>query len=74
MILEDDDDPEFDDDDDDDLTVSCPHCGEPVFEDAEQCPSCGNYLSKEDTPWSRPVWLVVGVVICLAITLYWYIP
>lgn len=74
MILEDDDDPEFDDDDDDDLTVSCPHCGEPVFEDAEQCPSCGNYLSKEDKPWSRPVWLVVGVVICLAITLFWYIP
>ena len=67
----------WDDDDDeseidDDLTIHCPHCLGLVYEDAEQCPHCGNYLSKEDMPWSRPIWLVVGVVICLGIVFYWF--
>jgi endogenous inhibitor of DNA gyrase (YacG/DUF329 family) len=59
------------DEDEDDLTVPCPHCRKPVYEDAERCPSCGSYLSREDMPWRRPIWLVVGVVLCLIIVLGW---
>lgn len=70
-----DDDPEDpdpdDDEDDDDETVPCRHCGKPVYEDAERCPSCGTYLSREDAPWSKPAWLVIGVVVCLVIVAWW---
>ena len=59
------------DDEDDDQTIPCPHCREPVYEDAERCPRCGRYLSREDLPWRRPVWLVAGVIACLAIVAYW---
>ncbi|MDB5349502.1 MAG: hypothetical protein JWN86_749 [Planctomycetota bacterium] len=71
----DDDDEEDDDlelpDDDDDETIPCPYCRKPVYEDAEQCPTCGKYLSREDTPWRRPVWLVGGVILCLLIVFWW---
>ncbi len=66
-----DDDEEDVSDDDDDETVACPFCRKPVYEDAEQCPSCGKYLSREDTPWRRPIWLVVGVIVCLILVLRW---
>ena len=59
------------DDDRDDPTIPCPHCREPVYEDAERCPSCGRYLTREDVPWRRPIWLVAGVLIGLAIVVYW---
>lgn len=59
--------------DDDDLTIPCPHCREPVFDAAEQCPGCGHYLSREDAPWRKPWWLVVGVVVCLIVVLSWYL-
>ena len=75
-MLEDDEDEdgEWDDDDeDDDLTVPCPHCRRPVYEDAERCPACGRYLSAEDAPWRRPWWLVVGVLACLAVVLGWVV-
>jgi hypothetical protein len=64
--------PEPDDhDDDDDLTESCPFCDEPVYDDAERCPSCGNYLSREDSPRSRPTWVIVGFLLCFAVALLW---
>ena len=48
-------------------TVECPHCKAEVFEDAEQCPRCGNYLSREDTPVRRGgVWLIVMILALLA--------
>ena len=58
-------------DDDEDGTVACPHCGESVYEDAERCPGCEMYLSRENRPWSRPLWLVGGVVICVILALLW---
>jgi hypothetical protein len=66
------DDPDHDDDDDDE-TIPCPYCREPVYEWAERCPSCGSYLSKEDTPWRRPWWLIAGVVICVLVVLGWVV-
>jgi uncharacterized paraquat-inducible protein A len=37
-----------DDEDDDDETMSCPHCRASIYDDAERCPKCGSYLSRED--------------------------
>ncbi len=43
-----------DEDDHDDLseTCPCPNCGADVYEDAEQCPVCGQYI----TPGGRNLW------------------
>ena len=69
--LDDEEYPQPDEDDDGDDTVPCPHCRKPVYEDAELCPHCGNYLSREDSPGRPPVWLLVGVLACLAVVLMW---
>jgi endogenous inhibitor of DNA gyrase (YacG/DUF329 family) len=67
-------DDDLDDPDDDDETVPCPHCGDPVYDDAERCPGCGQYLSREDAPWVRPPWwLVAGVVAGLLGVLMWVV-
>jgi hypothetical protein len=61
------------DDEDDDETIPCPHCLEPVYEDAERCPACGTYLSREDVPKRHAWWLVIGVLLCLAVVLGWVV-
>jgi hypothetical protein len=67
------DEPESDDDDADE-TIPCPHCGEPVYEDAERCPSCGRYRSREEIGAGRPPWwIVLGVLIGLAVVLGWVV-
>jgi hypothetical protein len=65
-----------DDGDDEDclgLTVPCPHCFHTVYEDAEWCPGCGQYLSEEDAPRRKPLWIVLGVLACLAVVLGWVV-
>lgn len=58
--------------DDDDVTIPCPHCGNDVYDDAEQCPHCGNYLSQEDKPAEpKPLWIIVGGLICVALVILW---
>ena len=58
---------------DDDYTVECPECGADVYEDAEQCPVCGNYIihTSSSYPWKdRPMWwIVIGVMGILAVLL-----
>jgi hypothetical protein len=61
------------DDQDDDETALCPYCQEWVYDDAEHCPHCGNYLSREDAPVRRPWWLVLGVAACLLVVLWWIV-
>ncbi len=68
------DEPVGDDDDEDDETVPCPHCLEPMYEDAVRCPHCGRYQSREDAPRRYPWWVVIGVLICLALVSRWIIP
>jgi predicted nucleic acid-binding Zn ribbon protein len=55
-------------DDDGPATIPCPHCSEDILEDSERCPSCGTYLSKEDTPTqSRSgLWMVLTILAFLA--------
>jgi uncharacterized paraquat-inducible protein A len=59
---------------DDDPTMECPHCQETIFDESEQCPACGKYLSAEDAPpASKPTWIVVTGVICLIVAVLWAI-
>jgi hypothetical protein len=69
-----DDSEEFDDpaDEDQDVTAPCPHCREPVYDDAEQCPHCGRYLSREDEPLPiRPWWFILGFFLALLVVYFW---
>jgi hypothetical protein len=60
------------DDEDEDPTAECPHCHEPVFDQAERCPNCGWYISEEDVPPRRwPAWVMIGFVLALAGALLW---
>jgi predicted nucleic acid-binding Zn ribbon protein len=59
-------------DDDGPATVPCPHCGKEILEDSERCPSCGMYLSREDTPTrSRSgLWMIVAILALLAVLMW----
>ncbi len=48
-------------------TEPCPYCGKPVSELAEVCPHCRSYISQEDAASRKPLWLIIGVVVCLVI-------
>ncbi len=56
----------------DETTEPCPFCGAEIYDDAEWCPSCRNYLSSEDgrQPRSKPFWILLGVVLALIPILY----
>ena len=56
----------------DDSTVPCPYCNRPIYEDAERCPHCEQYISEEDAPPTRkPWWLILGVLVCLLLVYLW---
>ena len=45
--------------------LPCPSCGEPVYEEADRCPHCGDYITPGRGPATRnlPRWmLVLGVI------------
>jgi hypothetical protein len=64
--------PEAEDADGDDTdTDGCPYCGAEVYEDAERCPSCDTYISREDAPPRMPRWIFVTAIVCLVIALGW---
>jgi hypothetical protein len=69
------DDPDADEDfseEDDEPTIPCPYCRREVHEDAQRCPYCEAYLSREDAPpGPKPWWLVLGVVACLYVVYHW---
>lgn len=52
--------------------VPCPHCGAEILEDSEQCPRCGQYLSREDSPPSSRsrVWVIL-LILALVAAVIW---
>jgi MYXO-CTERM domain-containing protein len=46
-------------------------CGVDIYEDAVQCPLCGQYLTRTSSAWSgRPAWwLLLGALGILAVIL-----
>ncbi len=61
---------EFEDEDDFE-TLACPSCGADIFEDAEQCPACGDYVVFSDAALSGwPWWFVaLGLIGIVAVIL-----
>ena len=58
---------DFEDDDldeEDSLTIVCRECGSEIYEDAVQCPVCGNYVVHDTSAWTgRPLWwLLLGLL------------
>ena len=50
--------------------VPCPCCGKPIYEQAEICPHCRSYISREDSlPPRKPKWLVIGAVVTVVVIL-----
>lgn len=49
------------DDDPDECTMPCPSCGADIYDDAERCPICGDYIvGSHASIWNeRPVWWIV---------------
>jgi len=54
-----------------DVTEPCPYCGQPVYEDAERCPACENYISQEDAPLRQSWTFRLLALICLAVAVGW---
>ncbi len=53
-------------------TVNCENCGEEVYEDAEQCPYCGWYVTQTTSTFDgKPFWFVLlgiaGIVAVIAV-------
>ena len=54
------------DDEDDELdAVPCPYCNRPVYEHADVCPHCGSFLSFQNAPRHRPLWIVVAAILAI---------
>jgi predicted RNA-binding Zn-ribbon protein involved in translation (DUF1610 family) len=66
---------EVSEDADDETVIPCPHCGEEVFDDAEQCPACGTWLVRDRRALTgKPSWFVVlGVVGALLAIVVWIV-
>jgi hypothetical protein len=61
-------------DPDEDATAPCPACGAEIYDDAECCPECGHYQSREDAPRVKiPLWIFVGAILCLVIVVWWIV-
>ncbi len=70
---------EYDDYDEDDSSElrPCPECGAEIYEDSQQCPVCGNYITfgSSGAFSGRPVWWILlglaGIVALIAALLTW---
>lgn len=56
-------------------TIECPHCGAEIYEEAPQCPRCGEYVVHGTGEFwkNKPIWYVllallgiVAVIVALA--------
>ena len=61
--------PDPPDDDERQDTSVCPSCSSEVFEDAVQCPVCGEYVTHSTTVQPIWRWTAVGILLILV----WYL-
>ncbi len=60
--------------DDTSETSQCPQCGREIYEDAEQCPYCHEYVTTSGGSTSRrPVWIIVTAMVCIYAILHMYL-
>jgi hypothetical protein len=63
------------DDDGESLTRPCPQCGCDVYEDAERCPLCGEWMTRTRTAWEgRPLWWIILGFLGIGAVIYALIP
>lgn len=66
------DDDDYGDDQEEEPTRDCPYCGFEMLEVCIQCPSCGQYLSKEEFyERSQPRWVILAAILCLVAIFFW---
>jgi hypothetical protein len=69
--------PEPDERDEDELdTLPCPACGRQIYEEAEACPYCGEYVTHSKSVLAgKPFWFValavLGIIAVIASILHW---
>ncbi len=54
-----------DNEDDSADTEACPHCGYPIYAQAERCPRCHSFVVM-DVARRRPTWIIIGVILAIA--------
>ena len=54
---------------DESLTVECRMCGCEVYEDAEQCPICGEWMTRRTSVWTgrSPLFVMLGMAGIVAV-------
>lgn len=51
-------------------TAPCPECGAEIYDDAERCSACGQYITHKSSEWSgKPLWWTVLAVAGVIATL-----
>lgn len=55
--------------DDETVLIDCPRCGAEIYEDAVQCPICGEYVTRGSQAWTgRPNWwIALGLLGIIAV-------
>jgi hypothetical protein len=48
-------------DDEESVVVACPSCGAEVYEEAEQCPACGEWITPSSHPFPGRSWWFIGL-------------
>jgi hypothetical protein len=51
--------------------IPCPSCGELVYEEAQFCAACENYIGGSSA--RRSPWFGIGVLTCLAVVVGWIV-
>jgi predicted nucleic acid-binding Zn ribbon protein len=60
------------DDDEPEVGDPCPFCKKPIYEDADRCPYCGNFIASQSPTRSNSTWIIVCVIVCLiAVLIVW---
>ena len=64
--------PDEDEGDDDDLdTVECPQCHRHVYEEAEQCPHCGHFITHDTRIWAGKPWWWIALALLGGAAVIW---